>query len=154
MFGTGACTEPGGAARSATLRQLRDGWLCPACGGYSSRVAQHARQTENRGEPSAGRGYPAQLQPMEAVVINTGAPVPIGANTVLPLEQAQLEAGYLLFETSIKAGMNIRPKGLDVRKDTPVLEATTRLQLQPMGLLAALGYLPCKYTAARAWRFW
>lgn len=94
------------------------------------------------GESSAGRGYSAQLLPMEAVIINTGAPVPIGANTVLPLEQAQLEAGHLLVETPVKAGMNIRPKGLDVRKDTPVLEAGTRLQLQYMGLLAALGLSP------------
>lgn len=94
------------------------------------------------GESSAGRGYPSQLQPMEAVVINTGAPVPVGANTVLPLEQAQLEAGHLLVETPIKMGMNIRPKGLDVQKDTPVLEAGTRLQLQHMGLLAALGLSP------------
>lgn len=94
------------------------------------------------GESSAGRGYPSQLQPMEAVVINTGAPVPVGANTVLPLEQAQLEAGHLLVETPIKVGMNIRPKGLDVQKDTPVLEAGTRLQLQHMGLLAALGLSP------------
>ncbi|MGQ9487215.1 MAG: molybdopterin molybdotransferase MoeA [Armatimonadota bacterium] len=120
-----------------------------AMDGYALRVEDTALASPNTpvrlkivGESSAGRGYPAQLQPMEAVVINTGAPVPVGANTVLPLEQAQLEAGYLLFETSIKAGMNIRPKGLDVRKDTPVLEAGTRLQLQPMGLLAALGLSP------------
>lgn len=103
------------------------------------------------GESTAGRGYPIPLQPMEAVVINTGAPVPAGANTVLPLEQAQVEAGYLRVDTPIKAGMHIRPKGLDVSEGTPLLEAGTRLQLQHMGLLAGLGLSPLQvYRRPRA----
>lgn len=94
------------------------------------------------GESAAGKGYPVGLQPMEAVVINTGAPMPAGANTVLPIEQARLEAGYLVVDMPVKPGMHIRPKGQDITTGTPLLEVGTRLQLQHMGILAALGLSP------------
>jgi len=98
------------------------------------------------GESAAGRGYPARLQPGEAVTISTGAPVPSGADAVLPLEDAELipdsEPPTIRVRMPVKPGAHIRPKGLDVQAGTPLLEAGTRLRRSHLGLLAALGLTP------------
>ncbi len=96
------------------------------------------------GESAAGGSYPYPLRSGEAVQIHTGAPIPEGADTVLPLEQAQIRDGMLVVDTPVRYGMHIRPKGLDVKAGEPLLEAGTRLQMTHMGLLAALGLTPLK----------
>lgn len=120
-----------------------------AMDGYALRAEDTASATPDApvrlrivGESAAGKGYSTGLQPMEAVVINTGAPMPAGANTVLPVEQAQLEGDHLRIDAPIKPGMHVRPKGHDIAAGTPLLEAGTRLGLQHIGLLAALGLSP------------
>lgn len=120
-----------------------------AMDGYALRAEDTASATPDApvrlrivGESAAGKGYSAGLQPMEAVVINTGAPMPAGANTVLPVEQAQVEGDHLRIDAPIKPGMHVRPKGHDIAAGTPLLEAGTRLGLQHIGLLAALGLSP------------
>lgn len=96
------------------------------------------------GESAAGGSYPYPLRSGEAVQIHTGAPIPEDADTVLPLEQAQIHDGMLVVDTPVCSGMHIRPKGLDVKAGEPLLEAGTRLQTTHMGLLAALGLTPLK----------
>lgn len=96
------------------------------------------------GESAAGGGYPCALRASEAVQIHTGAPIPEGADTILPLEQAQIRDGMLVVDTPVRSDMHIRPKGLDVKAGEPLLEAGMRLQTTHMGLLAALGLTPLK----------
>jgi molybdopterin molybdotransferase len=94
------------------------------------------------GESAAGKPYPRSLGAGEAVAISTGAPVPEGANAVLPVEDARVEGETLICSQPVREGSHIRPKGQDVSAGSLLLSAGTRLRLQHLGMLAALGLTP------------
>ncbi len=76
-----------------------------------------------------------------AARIMTGAPLPDGATTVVPVEQTQV-AGEILTLTSArpKQGDNIRPIGADMRTGDRLLQSGTRLGPAELGLIASLGH--------------
>ena len=88
------------------------------------------------------------VTPGHAVRIMTGAPVPDGADAVVPFEdtdEMQRRAdGTPLSEIAIRyqvsVGDDIRPAGQDVRKGECVLNAGTMLRPSEIGVLASLGY--------------
>ncbi len=96
------------------------------------------------GESSAGRGYGAEVRSGEAVAISTGAPVPQGADAVVPKEQVAVQDGWVLLKEPVKTGRHVRPKGEDVPAGSPVLEAGSRVQLSHIPMLAALGLTPLR----------
>jgi len=76
--------------------------------------------------------------------IMTGAVVPEGTATVVPVEEATVHSAAdgtqtLVLTAPASAGMHIRRAGEDVQAGTRVLAAGTRLQPQHRMLLAALG---------------
>ena len=111
----------------------------------------------------AGEGQPCRLQviglvaagqvstqtvaPGTAIRIMTGAPVPAGADTVVPFEETdeveRRAAGRTLDEIDIRAdlplGCNVRPAGEDVQPGQLVLEAGTVIRPAEIGVLASLG---------------
>ena len=101
------------------------------------------------GDVPAGRVSLLDLGPGEAIRIMTGAPVPEGADTVVPVEDTDqfredAQAGAALPDTvkvyrSAKPGDYIRPRGQDVRQGEPLLAGNIRLRPQDVGLLAMIG---------------
>lgn len=79
------------------------------------------------------------LQAGETVRVMTGAPMPCGADTVIPFEEAKEDAELCMLSHSVKACQHVRKKGEDIREGTPVLEAGVRLTPRKMALLAAMG---------------
>ena len=78
------------------------------------------------------------LRSGEAIRIMTGAPMPSGADTVIPLEQVTREdAGVLI--APLAKGANVRLRGEDVSAGTVVIEAGAVLRPQELGLIASLG---------------
>lgn len=85
----------------------------------------------------------------EAVRIMTGAPVPNGADAVIPVEDTDqfrkdVQVGVAVPEKvrvyrSINPGDYIRPAGQDVRRGELVLGGNIRLRPQDVGLLAMIG---------------
>ena len=101
-----------------------------------------------RGEASAGsQPGGGELRPGEVVRINTGAPVPPGADAVVMVENTRLvtrtEDGQEELEVEIlkgpAVGQDIRPVGCDIRTGETVLRAGTVLGPGEMGLMAAVG---------------
>jgi molybdopterin molybdotransferase len=86
----------------------------------------------------AGAVLDAPLGPGEAVKIMTGAPIPAGTDTVVPVENVHVDAGSITI-TAVAKGQNVRLRGEDVREGSTVLEAGSVLRPQDVGLLAALG---------------
>ena len=90
-------------------------------------------------------GHP--VEPGCAIRIMTGAPVPDGADAVVPFEQTdevQRKAeGRPLDEvavfTAMPAGANVRPAGEDVALGASVLPAGTVIRSAEVGVLASLG---------------
>ncbi len=72
------------------------------------------------------------------VRIFTGAQIPPRANTVVPQEHCRVEGDRVHFQP-VKAGQNIRFRGEEYRKDTPLLAAGHYLRPQDIGLLASQG---------------
>lgn len=73
--------------------------------------------------------------------IMTGAPVPKGADSVVPVEMTELRDDHMVVdEDDIVEGANIRPIGSDLREGEVLIEAGTILGPAEIGLLASLGY--------------
>ncbi|MDR5902877.1 gephyrin-like molybdotransferase Glp [Halomonas icarae] len=72
--------------------------------------------------------------------IFTGAPVPIGADAVVPQEKVRLDAeGRVHVEGGLSPGANIRRQGEESRAGTPLLASNTRLEAAAIALLASHG---------------
>lgn len=100
-------------------------------------------------EVPAGQLSPVHLKSGQAIRIMTGAPLPEGADTVVPIEdtdqyqeenQPSIEFNKQVeVLRSIKKGEYIRPRAQDVKKGEKVLEGGLKLRPQDVGLLAMLG---------------
>ncbi len=88
------------------------------------------------GEVSAGSEFSGRLERGQAVRIFTGAPVPEGADAVVPMEYTKTEGEYVLIESSFKAGANIRRRGEELRAGELILKSGTRIRGYEVGLLA------------------
>jgi molybdopterin molybdotransferase len=102
------------------------------------------------GEVAAGYIFPGDVGPGTAVRIMTGAPIPRGADAVVPFEETDEPAGRV-FGTFAKGrsevgvfkaanqGANLRYAGEDVMRGSLVLKAGTELNAAQLGVLASLG---------------
>ena len=92
------------------------------------------------GEVAAGRSDRVTLQPGEAARIFTGAPVPVGADTVAIQEKVITnDHSITINDEKLKAGANIRAEGSEIMKDTLALKAGTLLSPAAIGFLAGIG---------------
>ncbi|MGP8301259.1 molybdotransferase-like divisome protein Glp [Streptomyces inhibens] len=133
--------------------------------GYAVRVADVAGATEGApvaltviGDVAAGSGELPEVGPGQAARIMTGAPVPPGADAVVPVEWTdggtgegpaatmrahsaapQDAGGEVLVHRPAAAGAHIRARGSDVGAGEPALAAGTVLGPSQIGLLAAIG---------------
>jgi molybdopterin molybdotransferase len=71
--------------------------------------------------------------------IMTGAPMPIGADAVVPVEDTGLEGEHVRFEKHASVGAFVRRAGSDYRVGDVVLEAGTRIEPRHILALATLG---------------
>ncbi len=87
----------------------------------------------------------AGMMPQETIVpgtcsrIMTGAPIPSGANTIVPREHALENGGWVTFSSPITIGKHIRPAGEDIRAGEEVFSAGTLITPPVVGMLATLG---------------
>ncbi|EEY44113.1 molybdopterin-guanine dinucleotide biosynthesis protein B [Vibrio mimicus VM223] len=92
-------------------------------------------------EVLAGSHYPETVELGEAVKIMTGAPMPLGADTVVMREQATQNGDVVIFAgAKIKAGQNVRQAGEDLAQGQAVFHSGQRLLSPEMGMLASLGF--------------
>ncbi|WP_043264738.1 gephyrin-like molybdotransferase Glp [Streptomyces sp. CT34] len=133
--------------------------------GYAVRVADVADATEGApavltvvGDVAAGSGELPAVGPGQAARIMTGAPVPPGADTVVPVEWTdggtgrgpaaamrarsaapQDASGEVRVHRPAAAGAHVRRRGGDVTAGERALPAGTVLGPSQIGLLAAIG---------------
>jgi molybdopterin molybdotransferase len=125
--------------------------------GYAVRAADTTGASESSpvrlriiGELAAGYLFDGEVTAGTAVRIMTGAPVPRGADAIVPFEETD-EAATHRFGAFTKSptdvgvrkaaepGANVRAAGEDVAKGTPVLRSGTTLGPAQIGVLASLG---------------
>ena len=99
------------------------------------------------GSVAAGQLPMGSVEPGSAIRIMTGAPIPDGADAVVPFEDTdeidRRSSGRTLSEIGVREEVpptaNVRPAGQDVRAGERVLESGTVLRSAEIGVLAALG---------------
>lgn len=93
-------------------------------------------------------GSTSDLLPQEgnAVKIMTGAPVPIGYDSIVPVEYTEAAGGKVRILENAKKWDNIRFAGEDVKKGELVLKKGEVLNPAKIGMLAALNFKDVKVT--------
>lgn len=97
---------------------------------------------EIAGEVRAGDPGTLEVGRGTAVKIMTGAPLPPGADTVVPVEETAEEDGRVLVRASEPRGRHVRPAGDDLAAGARLVEAGTELGPGEIALLATMGFSP------------
>ncbi|MFZ2512004.1 MAG: gephyrin-like molybdotransferase Glp [Gordonia sp. (in: high G+C Gram-positive bacteria)] len=92
-----------------------------------------------RGRIYAGDGALSTLAVGTAMAIMTGAPLPSGADAVIPVEQTTERDGSVLLHESTTSGAFVRSAGDDVSAGDVVVGAGVQLAPRHLGALAASG---------------
>jgi molybdopterin molybdotransferase len=91
------------------------------------------------GDIPAGSTSRAGMGPGLAMRIMTGAPVPAGADAVVPLEDTNRGVARVEIRRPARTGECIRRAGEDLRQGSPALGSGAALGPQQIALLAAIG---------------
>jgi len=91
------------------------------------------------GEIGAGRADIMALSPGSAVKIMTGAPIPAGADAVVPYELTDRGLARVEVRQAPRTGQHIRPVGDDIHEGDVLVEEGTVLGPRHLGLLASVG---------------
>lgn len=86
-----------------------------------------------------GKPFEGCVTTQTAVRIMTGAPMPEGADSVIPAEFAQEENKVLKVVEAIPPGKNVGRIGEDVKVGQQILNAGRKLRPQDIGILSSIG---------------
>ena len=104
------------------------------------------------GEIAAGATDPAPLPAGSAIAIMTGAPVPPGADTVVPIEDTRRVDGGVEILRARQVGDYVREAGSDLTAGSVLLPAGLRLASRHLAALAAANLAGGDRALARAGR--
>jgi molybdopterin molybdotransferase len=111
-----------------------------AMDGYAVIAGGAGRTLTVVGESRAGSPTQHRVLDGEAIRISTGAAVPDGATAVIPQENVTAGGDQkIATKAAVTAGENVRSPGEDMRAQTTVLSAGTRLGAVELGAAAAAG---------------
>lgn len=96
------------------------------------------------GQVAAGAMPSRAIGKGEATRIFTGAPLPEGADAVVPQEDVEVDGDHVRVPPAIAEAAFVRPRGEDVRPGDRVLDPGQRLGPAEIGLLATLGHSPVR----------
>ncbi len=85
----------------------------------------------------AGEAPTASVNPGTVMRIMTGAPIPSGADAVIPLENCQEVEDQITIQQTVKKGDHIRWRGEDIRPGDQVISSGTPLRPAEISLLAS-----------------
>jgi molybdopterin molybdotransferase len=99
------------------------------------------------GDIPAGSRENGILEPGQAMRIMTGAPMPLGANAVVPVEDTDTSIGQIgakmpaniKIMREVQSGAFVRPMGEDFKAGDTLIKAGNRVRPQDAALIASLG---------------
>jgi len=108
--------------------------------GYAVKFKDKDMALQIIGEMVAGATEQLAIESGQATRIFTGAPLPNGADTVIMQEKVLVEDKLLtLKDENLSHGLNVRPKGAEVRSGELAMENRTYLSAAALGFLAGIG---------------
>ncbi len=91
------------------------------------------------GEVLPGQPYDGRIATGQAVRIMTGAPMPEGANAVLPVEKTQSSGTTVSVLGEVAEQKNVGLRGEDIQSGQIVLRSGRRLRPADLGVLSSIG---------------
>lgn len=119
-------------------RSMMDGYAIVAS---DAQGASSYNQLELKviGKSMPGQGSNAKVVSGSAVKIMTGAPVPEGADAVLPAENVDSDDQSIFIMENVAEGRNIGRIGEDIAADSTIIKKGRHLRAQDIALLASIG---------------
>jgi molybdenum cofactor synthesis domain-containing protein len=105
----------------------------------SEDTSERSKSLEIVGTIAAGSTPNFSLSPGQAARIMTGAPLPVGADSVVMVELTRVEGNYVTIEGAIPEGNHIRRAGEDLRAGQVVFNEGELLTPTHLGVLASIG---------------
>lgn len=135
------------AAADVTSTVALPAFASSAMDGFAVRASDVAGATPDGpvelklvGRAMIGHRPEATVGSGEAVAIATGAPVPAGADAIVPIENAEvLDDELVRFFEAPAEGRHVRPRGEDVAEGDLLVPQGKRLGAPELGLLASAG---------------
>jgi molybdopterin molybdotransferase len=115
-----------------------------AMDGYAFRFADLTASQDKTtltlvGSSFAGHPFSGQVPPNSCIRIMTGAPVPVGFDSVQMQEKAQADQNQITIEHPHRLGANVRCRGEELLAGTKVLHRGVIIRAAEMGVLATIG---------------
>jgi molybdopterin molybdotransferase len=110
--------------------------------GFAVRAADLAQMPVTlpvQGDIPAGALSVPALDAGKVLRIMTGAPIPQGADAVVPVEETEAAGGGVRFRETVTAGQCVRPAGEDVVAGSVVLSAGELVRAAHVGMAASVG---------------
>jgi molybdopterin molybdotransferase len=107
--------------------------------GFAVRAADLPGELFVIGEVRAGELFAGDLQPGQALEIMTGAPLPLGADSVVMVEHVTVAGDRVTVPRTLERGENVSPRASQARENQVLLQAGHRLGFSEIALLAMVG---------------
>ena len=91
------------------------------------------------GEVAAGKSFDRELKAGQAVAIMTGAPLPAGAEAVVPVEETETAGEEVVIKQSAEAGRYVAARGSDTRARQVLLRKRTKMEAAQLAVAAMVG---------------
>ena len=119
-------------------------WDMPLCDnsamdGYAVRTADCTPEARLRiaGTITAGAFSDIPVEPGCAIKIMTGAPIPSGADAVVPFESADADGEYVAFKSPVGYHEHVRLAGSDLRRNENVIPMGTVIRAPEISMMAS-----------------
>ena len=119
-------------------RSAMDGYALKAADTFRA-SPKNPRIVKLTGQIEIGESKDLEIQEGEAIRISTGAAIPRGADSVIKIEDTDIDNEKITLFTSIVPGKNVAKKGEDVSKGKEILKKGTTLKSEHLALLVSSG---------------
>lgn len=119
-------------------RSMMDGYALQAEDTYGA-TSYNSLPFKIIGTSLPGKPYPGTVTRGTTVRIMTGAPMPDGADAVLPVEVTEVADGTMSAMSEISRGKHVGVIGEDVAAGARILSAGRTLRPQDLGVLSSIG---------------
>ncbi|WP_457596414.1 molybdopterin molybdotransferase MoeA [Hydrogenimonas sp.] len=126
-------------AREILCRKNLPAFDNSAMDGFAIRAEDAGKTLPVQGRILAGEIPAEPLKPGYAYQIMTGAKMPEGADTVIPIEACEVTDGGVRIPEAVTKGANYRHKGEESRVGERLIEKGTRLDFSHIAMLSAQG---------------
>ena len=135
-------------ARSVVCRKNMPAFDNSAMDGFAVRQEDAGKRVAVVATVYAGDVPQKKLQPGEAVRIMTGAPIPDGADTIVPIEQAlEVTGETVTLPETLQREANIRRRGEEQTEGGVLFETGVRLEPFHIAMLSAQGMVAVEVAA-------